>query len=1366
MEPPNEPTQASPKPEFPWLPKECIFTMQQWLYRRTLHTKRYKKRYVVLHNERLYSFTKLPPFDKFDLNNINTVLRSASNSWILTGSVVSADTDVNTGLFKWKIEFKNYKKPITAIENINKFLTDKPDLTIGNVDHIDCIFEDVTSSVLENKTVNIEAQDCLWFATTNHKIASDWLIALLYTSRYGSLYNLIYKNPSRRRFQQFTLPWFLMALDYLPNLSKDENSKPPLSSFTYIKIEIKRVFDFPMLPNAKIYCAVEFNSSFYIIQLYRFERENLTSTPSAMVREEEPTSSLAAYISRNSEYSICRLPSDDLSVAQLNDPKNSLPDDECSQSSYYNANAQFTTLEGGINKFNATVQSLAPSNTSVPNSVAGLPDDDPQNVITRLLNLNSHKDIKKKQVVEKRSIIYDGASVYIPVYKNTTQEIVWLHFFGDYDVYMGTASIRDVDFASRDPAPVKTCMIKLIEGLNPLHYKRVDVSNYKGESTVLKSSARSISNDRGFVELSVIIPKHLGNFLDPVIISHGSPKEYLSNASRSSISMGIQMLIANIKRVRQSFTVLKDIIHALKSILEFRSMFTSFTAMFYFILVFGIFPNRMLVIFLLPILSYIVCTHPSFIDLTFLFLLKFPILIAILPKRFTYPFLLMPKLSCILCSKKPSFLKQNTQIVDPDMVSKEEISSKTFQYSSNKKLPKSMYLNHSSSETEVIVNPFSAANATQVNTDPNRKRELPQESYDESNVLNQPTYVDFEKRISVHINSLPMITSKHLLNDSIEITRYKGTRIETCKHRGIIMSYLSVMFINEIGVELFDSVHGDGLAIIKGYHDIYYNIPPYRNVPFWPNVKFTLYFLFYMLFLTFFGGISNLQILHLLHRNKLICRLILESKGVVESKPKGQHHQTKQRNVSLYENERRILFGKFSKLNLRFYERGYFSTEDGQFVSVDLSKYLVRLVVNDNTDQEGWTYAKNWNSPFTNSPNSMTFVRRRKWILTPNDSKNIEYILKSRFPSKLSSDYFVNMKQNDQKNEPENDCVSLTSEDSSGSSKLTTSNAKNNVNEEESENKNDSVDGAEEQQLQDGENTKTSVKPSDTNHDISSIDDENIARLYFRKGKVKRLVDRIKDARERRKSQKQDNSNMQEYINSLVANVAPDKISEVGSQKQPKRSRILRSLKKSKYSENVNSLTERGTNHINSLLQENDPEIKSLYSGLRFREKSESSLPTGSDGQNEHDGNDLLKSLMNLNQNESSQTILESDILLPSTLTLNLNEDTTPQLTLNDNLHFDPNYMKKRPPKVTTIRKLYKMAKPLEKDLKLQEHSNRSQSTSKIARLVNYLTYLHNPDETPSSDRTAYSTISQFSTNSQGNFKIKTNIYLNNWIII
>ncbi|UKK02690.2 hypothetical protein MACK_002785 [Theileria orientalis] len=1373
MEPNNSHTQALARPDFPWLPKECNFTMQQWLYRRTLHTKRYKKRYVVLHNERLYTFTKLPSFDKFDAQNLHNLLRLASNSWILTGAIVSADPDINNGLYRWKIQFKNYKKPVSGTETLNKFLLDKPDLNIKYVDNLDSIFDDVTSSVLENKNMNTEAHDCLWFATTNHKIASDWVIALIHTSRYGSLYNLIYKNPSRRRYQQYTLPWYLMALDYMPNLSKDENSKQPLTSFTYIKIDIHRVFEFPMLPNAKIYCAVEFNSSFYILQLYRYESENSTSTPTGAPREDDAHSTLNYYVNKNTDYGITRMNSDDHSSYSLNRERSIFNPD------IYGINYKRIASIGPITEDlheSLHINSMLSSSASVANSLSNLYDEDSQNVLTRLLNLNPNKNIEKKQVAEKRSIVYKDACVYVPVYKNTTQEVVWLHFFGDFDVYMGTASIRDVDFGSRDPAPVKTCMIKLIDSLNPLNYKRVDISTYKGESTVLKkSTAKTISNDRGFVEVSVIIPKHLGNFLDPVTISYGSPKEYLANATRSPITVGIQMLISNIKRVRQSFTVFKDIIHALKSVLEFRSRISSFMAMLYFILVFGIFPNRMLIIFLLPLIVYILCTHPSFIDLTFVFLLKFPILIAILPKRLIHPFLLIPKTSCILCSKKPSFLEKNAQIVDPDMVTKVEISSRTFQYTSNKKMhsTKSLYSHASKMDAEaselpeVITNPFSAANAIQINTGSDENNQASERNPNETPDKDKETtenYVDFEKRISVHLNSLPMITSKHLLNDSIEITRYKGTRIETCKHRGIIMSYLSTMFINEMGVSLFDSVQGDGLSIIKGYHDIYYNTPPYRHVPFWANVKFTVYFFMYMLYLTFFGGISNQQLLHLLHRNKLMCRLTLESTGVVDPKSKTQRTTSKPKTDTMYENERRILFGKFSKLNLRFYERGIFSTEDGKFISVDLSKHVIRLVVNENTDPEGWMYSKNWNSPFSREPSSMSFVRRRKWLLTAKE-KTSEYVLKRNFSSTLASDYFSNTNSLHAKSKTtlDQDSMSVSSLDSCMSTKISNAHMKNFgaevvASDETADGEHDLHHG--------GKGVDMNGEPDDMNHaGVTNIDhlgrednterlemtieaDENVARLYMRKGKIRGMMDRFRDMRERRRNQKQDNSDMQKYLSTLVSNKKPG-----FGQNLPKRLQLLKRFKEARKASSNKMSVASDTNHTLD-----EVETASLHS-LKFPKPDLHSI--GVSAMNAKAENNLIASLMNLNR---VPTIQEDDASR-STTQRNSGADESMLELRSDSSHLNQlgNNEEVFTPQAPYSKLSFKRAQRDAKGKQFPRLPSLSKVpnsakiyTSKIAKLVSYLNNLYQPEEKLDTDRSSYSTITQLSTGSKQGKKGKS----------
>ncbi|AFZ81469.1 hypothetical protein BEWA_008810 [Theileria equi strain WA] len=973
------------------LPCECNFIMQQWLYRRAIHTKRYRKRYTILYNDKLYTFAKTPALDKCDPQELSNVLKTATNVWDLTGSTVSAEPDVIGGLYRWKIVFRKSKKVVTSTEKFMKFISNKQNLSTGYEDSIHDVFEKFTQNNTEPGTNPAESQDHVWFAATNHKVATDWVIALIQTSRYGSLYNVVYKNPFKRKYLQFTPPWFLEPFDFFPSTGSDVHFRERGASFTYMKISISRLFNLPISENVQVYCVVEFGSSFYSLPLYKYEYETIFTFVPSINEDSTPVN-----ITETGRY----YNTDHGSLVPL---RNFLQLDEKAESS--EEDMLMAVGAGYSYKKHINVRSYkSGTNTGMQPGTS---------VITRLLNLNANNTTEKNQVVEKKSIMYNkDACIYIPILKNTSQEIIWIHFFHSSDNYIGSASIKDLDIGIKEPATVKTCMIKVVHALNPLNYKRIEPTDYSLESTVLSvSNPKDILNNNGFVELSVIIPRKLGDFFYPVTLSFGSHGEYVSKATKASVTAGVQMLMSNIRRIKPLYKHISSLWHYIKSVLEFKHMERSFFWLAYLIFSFGVFPNRLLLWTTLPIIRYLISNHPSFKIKISEWLLRYPILIFLLPRYLIYPYLVLPKSACVVCCKKHSFLRENAQSINPDAVYKTLMVSRYFHTSDIK----SQYFGRDSAKyvtscatkiagkeqkddiQETADNPyteeFTVTDVSGVLNVPVDNVLLPLHGSQpehtiepNSNLADKSLHIrDYsEKKISVYTMSIPLVTSKHVLNDSVLYPKFSGTQVDCCSHRGIVLSYLAAMFFTEMGESVFSSINGGQYEILDGFHQVFYNPPPYRtSMSTYKNVIFTIKYFLYMIFLTCFGGISDINILHLMHKNKLFKKLSIESTSNKFVNFNEICSGIKGKKLKVYENERRFMFGNFSSANLRFYERSHFSTEDGKDTELDdLSKYNAHLVINSKTDKNGWVYAKNWNAAWVPDSTAFTFVRRRQWILT------------------------------------------------------------------------------------------------------------------------------------------------------------------------------------------------------------------------------------------------------------------------------------------------------------------------------------------------------------------------------------------------
>ncbi|GIX65218.1 uncharacterized protein BcabD6B2_46530 [Babesia caballi] len=932
---------ASPAP----LPADCCFTMQQWLYRRTSHTRRYKRCYIVLHHDRLYSFKKPPSCRDLEPDNLPKVLRQAAASWMIAGAELKADAQAVGGFYKWKLTVRTpqqYVGDVTA-----EFLAVRDKMPLFDASEVERgQVNDIFKSINEGNCVSRAAEKpptddgTVWLATSNYKVALDWIQAVLWTTRYGSLRNFVAQNAQRTKYLAYQLPLYLQPLNFFPNSANAQTSGRRNAAFTFMKLSVVELLHVTLPDDAPISCVVEHNSSFYVFNLPRGSGGVHLDVPKA-------ASNLSVVEEGAAAEEGGGRPNEGAAKRFIDVNAHGGPDEAQRREASRNQSLQVPRHEAAVggpepgDECRLRARSMGPV-------AAAAPTGQGYNMLSKLWNYNKASD-KRKVVMRKQSHFYgEDACVYIPIYKNTVQDLVWIHFIANADEYVGSAAVSNCDFSISEPAALKTCVLKHVEAVNPLNHKRVDISDHPNPlSVVNKSTVNAKVPEPGYVVLSVVTPKRFGNFLDPVAFSHNSPKEYMANASKASTAGGIHMLTANIRRFVAAYRSIRTLLRYSKAVVQFRDATLSVFWLLYCVVGLGFFPDKLLFFLLMPLIYYTVSSHPDVQRWIADFLLTFPLLIALLPKRATRNLLLLPKQVCIVCTKRKTFLQKNSHAVAEEVKAREIVAQRVQLFDLKVKA-------HASSGGR------------------------------EGGALK-------EQIVRVERRDKPLLTENRAMNAHISYTALTGTHLEQCNHRGIVLSYLAALFMSQLDVsDLAVLKRADRGTMVRGLHSIFYYPPPYPwdVVPWKQNVILTLKYYAMAALLTFSGGINDVQTLHLLHRNRVATKLNIEAvkpapdeSHMAEQKATPEASKAGDRVVlEWYENERKSIFGVYSKDHLRFYDRPPLSAEDGSRVFVlDAVLHNARVVKGRETDGHGWMYSKNWNSVWQKESHTFTFVRRRRW---------------------------------------------------------------------------------------------------------------------------------------------------------------------------------------------------------------------------------------------------------------------------------------------------------------------------------------------------------------------------------------------------
>lgn len=940
------------------LPPDCRFTMQQWLYRKSSHTRRYKRCYMVLHKDMLYSLRK-PSLNQGDRPEI--IMESLRySSCVITGAEIRAETNEIGELFRWIVMLKHPKTYAGGNNEVFDKLVHKLPLGTVNFDDpagVEEIFRELNDNnhVTNHSSSNYNEEQTLWLATSNHKVATDWLNALLCVSRYGSMENFVYQNTLRTKHLSYSLPFYLVPFEFFPISSKKATNPKRRAAFTFMKLNIKELLQIPVLDNETLCCLVEYNSSFYILNLPEMEKEEAleVNRVSSNLTSLEDDGREVYY----DEYGLTSYKSKaNIKLGDIT-PNHALTRENTQMKNIGKRTSGLSAILGRSENLNNDFIDDYKSRNRLGATVTPANQSQGYNVLSKLWNLNKVTD-KKKTVLEKRSVYYgEDAFIHIPMYQNQAQDVLWLHFVTTSDSYIGSASIDNTDFSINEPCIPKTCVIRNIEDINPLNHKRIDITDYPIQDTALKTwMANDPLPEAGLVVLSVVTPKHYGNFMDPVTPAFHSPKDYRVKVTNASTSGGINMLMSNIKRATVAYKTSYTLRRYVRRVLQFQNMYLSFFWMLYLTLVLGVYPDKLLFFSIIALVYYSIKSHPRFKEYFIQLMLTYPILIALLPRKFTRSFLLLPKAVCMACAKRKAFLLKNSHNTEEE-VHYETIASERIRVADNKVKGRL-----TSRKSECISNT--------------------------------------EKLVQIEHAEIPMMTPNQQMNSYVSYTHYPGTDVERCKHRGVVLSYLASLFLSQFaGRGTFANFKKvDSRSTIRAFHAIFYEPPPYPSevIPFFENLVLTMQYYLMVMLLTFSGGINHVQTLHLLHRNRITKKLMIQSASSgIEGKGKEQQHnrwsgmfpEGQLMASEWYENERKALFGTYSKYHLRIYDRPAVSTEDGR--PLDIPEILIhnaKVVLTKETDRHGWSYSKNWSSTWSSEHTPFTFVRRRKWVSNFKDS--------------------------------------------------------------------------------------------------------------------------------------------------------------------------------------------------------------------------------------------------------------------------------------------------------------------------------------------------------------------------------------------
>ncbi|KAK2198383.1 hypothetical protein BdWA1_001395 [Babesia duncani] len=859
---------------------------------------------MVICSNRLYCFKKNPNLHTLEnnrgLNDENTI------NWDLIGADILIDDQVVGGLYRWQLVIKNHgtstipEAPAEALHVISGLEMG------GATTSPDCLFNEAASTSPVVVVGNVNSTETIWFASYNHKVARDWIMALSAVCKFGSLSNFIEQNYMR---SAYSLSWYFRPLDHYPPPSVEAGTLPK-SIFGHLEISIHQIIGVPKDFAQFLYCIVEVNSSLYLLNLSGTARADLDQEL-AMAENFDHAAAIENPNKRDSDLDALLL-----EQARLDDSS----DDE-----QVPGGAPATGHGTG---WNAPVSNAGRENRGSLVPVVGhmVPNPQAARVLSRLL-------IYRRKPVLSRASEFQKASLTVPMLQKTSHEAVWFHIFSNTDVYLGSAAISDVDFGTFKPGHLKACVIEPHESINPLNPKRLDLSEFPKKSTVMsEANAKATFQEQGIMLVTVTSPKVMGDWLRPTTVSYESQFDYKHYATKSSSAVSVSMLMNNVKRGKRCWKILDGGFRYFMGILEFRDPLVSFLWLIHSILCLYLFPSKQMLFFTIPMLIYMLAAHPNMKQWINFVLLRYPILISLIPNRFTIPLLSLPRSVCAVCARKSHFIKANATTCEVDFA---ERTLLTCIYSKG---------------------PKAAAQGI--------------------------------KRASVYVLPKPLVTSRHVLNQVLTFSSLEGTTMERCNHRGILHSYLGNLFLHFGGAKLVNNLMMDSDNGTRLLNAMFYQPPPYcrKLMPWWLNLICTIRYLVLISFITMLGGIEHVQMLHLLHRKRAFSRLTLDALVPEAPTPRvgaciNQKRLARLRTLPLawFENERRAIFGSFSRQNLRIYDRPFISDENGNLLKVPKSaRRMARVSMDQTTDPEGWMYAKNWNGPWLPECFLLAMVRRRR----------------------------------------------------------------------------------------------------------------------------------------------------------------------------------------------------------------------------------------------------------------------------------------------------------------------------------------------------------------------------------------------------
>ncbi|SJK85996.1 conserved Plasmodium membrane protein, unknown function [Babesia microti strain RI] len=593
-----------------------VYTIQQWLFRRRTHTRRFTKRFIVLCGDTIYAYRKVASLNSD--KSLNTILNDASSRWKISGATVMAESFSGSSFYRWRVSF--------PMQQYHRITTDDTSpISSGRVDY-----------------------DDLWFGTPDLHVAEDWILAMTKVAEYGSLENWVFRSPIKQRFTQFTLPWYLKPFEYLPmehnnprEVDMDQNYKnfqPFRSPFSSLYIRIDRLECVPAFADTAIYCVIEVQSSLYIMRLYEQE---LGSTLEISTVDDD---SLDTTDDRSSVLMSGGLISRWLArTAKQSDKKKN------------NIVLRNFIYPGGASICIPLFQPLTMHFIhihfySVQDEylgTVGIPETDISAVKpgrTSGYGLRSMDTIhplspKRFYMMEDKIMPKPGTPSTESFYRIPTM------FYSDMGIpKTNVERLSGLDnFGMEQLKGIKTLLTQNISGF--------ELENGMNSSPL------------GVVYVSACNPRRLDHVYMPAKQVIGSKKYYDAMVDRANGPLSLHMLINNLRRGSKIVKLFINFKSQVKDVFHFRDFYKSIFWIFYTIISLWIFPDYLITLTLLPILLCMIIFHPSFYSILDKSVLRFPILVIFLPK-FLSSHIRIPKSICISCSKERSIRPGNMEIIN------------------------------------------------------------------------------------------------------------------------------------------------------------------------------------------------------------------------------------------------------------------------------------------------------------------------------------------------------------------------------------------------------------------------------------------------------------------------------------------------------------------------------------------------------------------------------------------------------------------------------------------------------------------------------------------------------------------------------